>query len=134
MKIAVWTLLVVLGFALMASCEDDDNDLPQEKTINGTWNLVNVHGGFGSVNINYSKRDIKWIFNQADSTLSVQNNIGNDNAFVLHSGYYNFNLEPSGETQILFVDNDYRMIILSMDNNLILTENANDGFTAEFTR
>ncbi len=44
MKTTVWNLLVVLGFGLFASCEDDENDLPQEKTINGTWDLINVHG------------------------------------------------------------------------------------------
>lgn len=135
MKKNILTLFLFIAIGFFASCGNDSDDLPQEKTINGTWNLKNVRGGFASTNVNYSKGDIKWIFNQADSTLSVQNKIGNDNSFMLLSGSYTFNIEQNGETQILFVDNgDYRIIILSMDINLIVTDGMNDGFTAEFIR
>ena len=135
MKTRLLTFLLITGIGLFSSCKNDDNDLPQEKTINGTWNLINVHGGLASINKSYSKGDVKWIFNQTDSTLSVQNKIGNDNAFRLHSGSYTFNIEQNGDTQVLFVDNhDNRMVILSIDNNLIISDDMNDGFTAEFKR
>lgn len=135
MKTKLYSFLFVSVIGFVTSCAKDDNALPQENTINGTWNLINVHGGMTSTNINYSKGDVKWIFNQADSTLSVQNKIGNDNSFMLHSATYTFNIEQNGETQVLFVDNnDYRMIILSIDNSLIINDNLADGFTAEFKR
>lgn len=120
---------------MSTSCENDENNLPQEKTIYGTWNLMNVRGGLASINKNYAKGDVKWTFNQIDSTLSVQNNIGNDNSFRLLSGLYTFTIEQNGETQVLFANNkDYRMVILSMDNNLVISDDLNDGFIAEFRR
>lgn len=135
MKTKLLNLLLIIGIGLLISCDNDDNDIPQEKTINGTWNLINVRGGFAPVNINYSKGDVKWIFNRTDSTLFIQNKIGNDNAFMLHTGFYNFNIERDGDTQVIFVDeDDYRIVILSLDNNLIITNDMSDGFTAEFKR
>lgn len=135
MKTKLTTLLLILGIGLLTNCDNDDNDLPQEKTINGTWNLINVRGGLASINKGYSKGDVKWIFNQSDSTLSVQNKVGNDNAFMLYTGSYTFNIEQNGGAQVIFVDNqDYRMVILSLDNNLIISDDMNDGFTAEFNK
>jgi hypothetical protein len=129
-------LLLIVGIGTLSKCGNIDIDLLQEKTINGTWNLINVKGGgWKIVNKDYSLGDVKWIFNQIDSTLTVQNNIGNDNAFMLHSGSYTFNTEQNGETQIIFVaNNDYRSVILFMDNNLIISDNSPHGFTAEFKR
>lgn len=135
MKTKLILCLLLVGLGLSTSCNNDDNDLPQEKTINGTWNLINVRGGLGSINKNYVIGDVKWAFDQTDSTLSVQNSTGNDNAFMLLSGLYTFTIEQNGETQVLFANNkDYRMVILSIDNNLIITDDFNDGFTAEFKR
>lgn len=135
MKTKLLIYLLFVGFGLSTSCESDDNDLPQEKTIIGTWNLINVRGGLASISKNYANGDVKWTFNQTDSTLSVQNKIGNDDAFMLLSGLYTFAIEQHGKTQVLFANNkDYRMVILSMDNNLIISDDMNDGFTAEFKR
>ena len=135
MKTKLRALLLIVGIGLLTSCDKNDTNLPQEKSINGTWNLVNVRGGLASISKGYSKGDVKWIFNQNDKTLSVQNKVGNDNAFMLFTGSYTFNIEQNGDPQVLFVDNqDYRMIILSLDNTLIINDNLTDGFTAEFKR
>ena len=135
MKTKLLTLLLFVGIGLLISCAEDENDLSSEITINGTWDLINVRGGLASSNINYSKGDVKWIFDQTDSTLSVQNKVGNDKAFMLHSGSYDFSIGLNAGTQILFVDNDdHRMVILSLDNNLIISDDMNDGFTAEFKK
>lgn len=134
MKIKSLTLILITGVGLLTGCDDDDN-LFHEKTINGTWNLINKHGGLAFIDKDYSKGDIKWIFDESNATLTVENKIGNDNAFMLHSGTFDFNIEQNSETQILFVNNnDYRMVILSIDNDLIITDDLNDGFTAEFKR
>lgn len=126
-------LLMFLGIGLLISCTKDDNHLGPESTINGTWNLTSVSGGLASFDIDYQKGDIKWTFNQANSTLTVVNNIGNDKAFILRSGTYHFKIEQNGERQVLFVDNnDYRLTILSIDQDLIITDGMFDGFTAEF--
>ena len=134
MKARILTILIIIGIGFLTSCNNDDVDIP-EKTINGTWNLRNVKGGLASINNDYQKGDIQWTFNPINNTLTVANNIGNDKAFTLHSGTYQFNIEQNVESQILFVsNNDYRMVILSMDQNLIITDDMNDGFTAEFNR
>ena len=134
MKVNIFYLFIIFGVGFLISCNNDDNSL-QENTINGTWNLTNVRGGLASINNNYSKGDIKWTFDQATTILTVENKIGNDNGFYLNSGTYSFNIEDDNENQILFVDNGYyRMVILSFDKNLIITDGFDDGFTAEFER
>ena len=127
-------LLLIFGIGLLANCSDDQDDFSQEKTINGTWSLIKKHGGLASVDIDYPKGDIKWTFKEMDSSLTIENKIGNDHAFLLHSGTYYYDIQQQGESQILFVNNDYRMLILSMEDNLIITDDMNDGFTAEFKK
>lgn len=134
MKANIFTLLIIVGIGFLTSCSNDDNS-SQENTINGTWNLTNVRGGLASIDNDYSKGDIKWTFDQTSAILTVENKIGNDNGFYLHSGTYSFNIEDDNENQILFVDNDdFRMVILSIDKNLIITDDFNDGFIAKFKR
>lgn len=133
MKTQFLSILLVLGFVLLIGCSHNDPS-SQEIALNGTWNLKNVHGGLGSVNIDYSRGDVRWSFNEADSTLTVINNNGNDNSFMLHNGTYEYNIEQNDEFQILFVDSDYRMVIFSMDKTLVISDDMNDGFTAEFNR
>lgn len=134
MKSKVLSLTLIVGIAFFTNCSGDDNNPAQDSTINGTWFLKNVHGGLASLDIDYAKGDIKWIFNQTNKTLTVQNNIGNDNGFMVHDGIYDYEIELNGETQVLFLDNEIRMVILSFNNDLIITDDFNDGFTAEFQR
>lgn len=135
MKAQIFSLLIIIGIGFITSCSNIDDHLEPEKAIDGTWNLINKKGGLASFNIDYQKGDIKWTFSESNNTLIVVNNIGNENAFHLHSGTYNFDIEQNGESQVLFVnDNDYRMVILSIDQNLTITDAMNDGFTAEFIK
>lgn len=134
MKTKLLPLLLIVGIGFLTSCGNDYDDLPQEKSINGTWNLKNVQGGMTFRNFDYPRGDVKWTFNQTDSTLTVQKKIGNDYAFMLDNGSFDFYIEQNGETQFLYVDGYYRMEILSMDNNLIINDGFADGFTAEFKR
>ena len=135
MKTKILTLIMIIGIGFLNSCNNDDNDSLKEKTINGTWYLKNVGGGLASINVDYKRGDIKWIFNQTNNTLIVDNHTGNDNGFMLQSRAYTYNIEQKGETQIIFLDNgDYRMVVLSMENNLLISDGMADGFTAEFQR
>lgn len=135
MKTKILTILLFIGIGFFISCNDNDDNSTQQETISGTWNLINVRGGLAGINNNYSKGDIKWAFDQTNAILTVENKIGNNNAFYLHNGIYSFNIEDDQETKILFIDNnDYRLVILSIDNSLIITDDFNDGFTAEFKR
>ncbi|MBD1398480.1 hypothetical protein H9Q13_15010 [Pontibacter sp. JH31] len=135
MKAQILILLMVVGIGLMTSCKRDDNDPAPEITINGTWNLKSVRGGLASINREYKKGDVKWIFNETNKTLTVANNIGNDNAYMLPSGTYQYNIDQTGKSQVLLVNNtDYRMVILSIDQNLVISDDMLDGFTGEFNK
>jgi hypothetical protein len=127
-------LFLTLGCTLLLNCAKDDSDFNQENTINGTWYLINQRGGFGSLNFDYSKGEIKWIFNEADNTLTEQNRRGNDNSFNLFSGTYTYRIEQTEEAQMLFVNDEYIMIIISIDKSMSITDNFNDGYTATFKR
>ena len=134
MRTKLLPLLLIVGIGFLTSCGNDFDDLSKEKSINGTWNLKNVQGGMTFRSFDYPRGDVKWTFNLTDSTLTVQKKIGNDNAFMLENGSYDFNIEQNGETQFLFVDGYYRMEILSVDNNLMINDGNEDGFTAKFIR
>jgi len=135
MNVQILTLFLVVGITFLASCSNDNNSPSPEQLIDGTWYLTNVSGGLASISVDYQRGDIKWIFNQTNNSLTVENYLGNDDGFMLNSGVYDYSIEQKSETQIIFVDeDDYRMVILSMGNNLIITDDLNDGFTAEFKR
>ncbi|MBJ7879599.1 hypothetical protein [Gelidibacter salicanalis] len=106
MKARILVLLLIVGIGFLNSCNNDDDDSSQEKSINGTWYLTNIRGGLGSMNNDYSIGDVKWTFDQTNSILIVENKIGNSNSFYLHSGTYSFNIVENEETQIFFIDNN----------------------------
>lgn len=47
-RIISWGISIVLSATLFINC-NSDNEIPQAETINGTWSLKNVNGGFTSV-------------------------------------------------------------------------------------
>jgi hypothetical protein len=128
-------LLPILAAVLLPSCRSDDNDLFDEKTINGTWYLKNLRGGYAPSSHDYFKGSVVWTFNQIDSTLLVENKIGNEHAFLLHSGSYKFLIEENEETRIIVVeDADYSIQVRSVDRDLFLFDGLTHGYTAEFRR
>ena len=135
MKTHILTLFMIVVIGLLSSCKSDDHVIEPDITIDGTWNLKNVHGGLASINYDYKKGDVKWTFNEINKTLTVVNKMGNDNAFILHSGIYQYIIDRNGNSQVLFVNNnDYRMVILSLNKNLVISDDMLDGFTAQFNK
>lgn len=92
-------LFVTIGFS---NCIESD-DPTQEETLNGIWNLKNVHGGLQGINIDYSLGDVKWNFVTTNNTVVVENNIistGPEDIFAgLDSGIYNYYIEQENDVK-----------------------------------
>lgn len=111
----------------------------EEVTINGTWDLKNVSGGFAGIDVNYNQGDVLWTFNQDDNTLIVENNIMTtdpESTYArLESGTYTYEVEQNEGSQILLIDgNDTGEINLSADTLTIDDESGADGFIMTFVR
>ena len=142
MKIKILTLLFVIGFGFLTSCNNDDDNSTQVKTISGTWNLKNVSGGLQSVNVDYSRGDVKWSFNQTNNTLIVENNVTTEPKVIyagFDSGTYNYEIQQGPNNQILFIDEiESGGIILTdffiLNQNITMSGSGADGFVFKFER
>lgn len=136
-------IFLIFSFGLLTSCHKDMDDTidkgTEEVTINGTWHLKNVSGGFAGIDVNYNQGDVLWTFNQNDNTLIVENNImttSPESTYArLESGTYTFEIEQNEGPQILFIDgNNTGEINLSADTVTIDDESGADGFIMTFMR
>ena len=134
MKITFYILALML---LTLSCSsDDDAQQDSEPTLNATWSLVNVSGGFAGVDDDFESGIITWHFNNESSEITVTNN---DTSNAIHSGYasgtYSYEvLTTSNETSVVIENTDLRIISLTT-NQLILDEGMiSDGFQYTFSR
>lgn len=138
MKIGKLSLLMVLVITLFASCNINDNST-QTETLNGNWNLKNVSGGLQGINIDYSEGEVEWNFNLENNTLTIENNIittGPKDIYAgLDSGTYNIEIKQNGNTEILFINDTERGVIILLNSNLKIDDGiAADGFITEFQR
>ncbi|WP_439128528.1 hypothetical protein [Polaribacter sp.] len=138
MKIGKLSLLMVLVITLFASCNINDNST-QTETLNGNWNLKNVSGGLQGINIDYSEGEVEWNFNLENNTLTIENNIittGPKDIYAgLDSGTYNIEIKQNGNTEILFINDTERRVIILLNSNLKIDDGiAADGFITEFQR
>ena len=140
MKTRILTLLISLAF--LTSCSDNENDSLQREAlevITGTWNLKNVNGGLQGININYTLREVKWVFNSENNTLQIENNIastGPEDIYAgLDSGTYNYTIQQNTDTQTLLINAQVRGVII-LSNGILKIDNgiASDGFITEFKR
>lgn len=132
MKIKKLSLLMIMSFVFFVNCNSDD-DSNQTETLNGTWNLKKIYGGFASTSY-YDIGDVKWTFNVTENTVIVENNILTSTEPV--SGTYNYRIEQNGEIQTLFINNIERgdIIVLSHKNLKLDFYSEADGFFTELER
>ncbi len=132
-------LLLILSVCLFTNC-NSDADSDQTETLNGVWNLKNVRGGLQGINIDYSLGDVVWNFDLENTTLVVENTIvttGPEDVYAgLDSGTYNIQIVQNNETEILFIDDVERGVIVLMNGTTLKIDDdlAADGFTTEFER
>ena len=132
-------LIFALGFT--TSCKND-NDLPKATEIQGTWDLVNVSGGFAGVNCDYSQGEITWTFE--NNQLTVDDNYIGDTMQIcssglsLSSGSYSV-LESNGNLFLVLEGQEAGGItiaddVLVIDTNVYSTGSGADGFVYRLER
>jgi hypothetical protein len=127
---------VVLLFAavLVLSGCDDDETLPQEPTINGTWHLKNVSGGFAGVDEDFSRGEVIWTFDEESSVLTVENN-SKETFIGLASGVYSYSVSEVEGDEVLFIDEgEFGILTIAKTEMAIDQGLASDGFLFNFQR
>lgn len=133
------TFYVIVLALLVVSCNNND-DAQQNNiaTLEGSWSLVNVQGGFAGVNDNFDIGLIIWNFETYGQFSVINNNTVNVIFDGLPSGTYDYNhLTTGGEDSSLVLDElniSYRLTSLT-SSQLILDEDFGaDGFLLTFSR
>lgn len=114
-----------------------------ENTIlKGTWFLVQSSGGFAGTNSEIPHGDVKWTFNNQDSTVTVENNF-NGKAMtytIMKSGEYEYSTVSKNEQSYLFVNGKELGEFHLKNDRLIVNENkmsnasGADRFIVQFER
>ncbi|EPR72257.1 hypothetical protein ADIWIN_2757 [Winogradskyella psychrotolerans RS-3] len=122
---------------LAQSCNgDDDAQQNSEPTLNTTWSLINVSGGFAGVDDDFESGIITWHFNNEASEITV---INNDTSNAIHSGYasgtYTYEVITTPNDTTLVIGNTDLKITTLTSSQLILDEGMiSDGFQYTFSR
>ncbi len=132
------TFYVFVLTLLMVSCSNNDDEQQNSNpTLDGSWSLVNVSGGFAGIDYDFEVGLITWVFNQGDLELTVTNtNTTNVIYDGLPSGIYDYEvLTQTGEdTSVVINTFNYTITTLS-SSQLVLDEGiAFDGFLLTFSR
>ena len=136
MKTKVY-LLCIISIGVLVSCNNDDTSSDSESIL-GTWNFVNVRGGFNPINVDYNLGDVIWTFEQ-NGDLSVENNIMTTGPEQIYSqfetGVYSYATEINSGTQYLYVENSQIGSFIIDGNTLLIDDGFNsDGFITELQR
>lgn len=135
MKTSFFIVLIAISGIVM-SCDKDD-DMQQEPTIAGTWNLLNIQGGFAGIDADFSPGLITWNFNAETSSLSVVNNHPEDEIVYdgFETGTYPYSILQSEGDKLLSIDGGTFGIYTFTDYQLIIDQNiASDGYVFSFER
>lgn len=141
MKNVILFSAILFGLSIFMGCDKKD-DTPQKVTLDGTWNLKNIRGGFAGVDDDFELGLVTWTFDEPSSTLAVVNNSTQE---FIYSGY-----ETGTYTYIIFsYSNGNKFMIINgtehgkfiiQENLLTINENelqsgpAADGFVFEFIK
>ena len=102
--------------------------------------MKNVSGGLIGIDIDYEPGEVTWNFNVANNSLIVQNNItttGPEDVYAgLDSGTYSFQVQQNGDTEVLYVNDAVRGVIVVLSENKLTIDDGLDvdGFATEFER
>ena len=128
-----------MSVVLFTNCSNND-DSSETITLNGVWNMKNVSGGLIGIDIDYEPGEVTWNFNVANNSLIVQNNItttGPEDVYAgLDSGTYSFQVQQNGDTEVLYVNDAVRGVIVVLSENKLTIDDGLDvdGFATEFER
>jgi len=126
--------LLLLCFVILISCKEDDT-----LSTNNTWNLMNLSGGLAGVNIDYTKGEIIWTFNEQNSTLIVKINTP-ELLIGIDKGTYSYSIENIDGISYLNINNIEMGSFTIFQNQLIIDTNirsgssGSDGFLFQFEK
>ena len=139
MKVYEVMLVLVLIF-VFNGCSTDGTDEKNDK-LSGTWNLINVSGGFAGIDEDYEKGEIVWKFNTNDGTLIVTINHGSEPMYNgLPIGTYTYSiLEEKDQFYLEINDKEIGGIVLAksklvLDQNSTSSGSGADGFVMVLVR
>ncbi|MBU2905076.1 MULTISPECIES: hypothetical protein [Arenibacter] len=139
MKVYGLMLALCLIFVLNG-CSTDSTHEKNDK-VSGTWNLINVSGGFAGIDEDFEKGEIVWKFNAKDGTLIVANNDGSNpiyNGFP--TGTYTYSvLEEKDQFYLEINDKEIGGIVVAksqlvLDQNSTTAGSGADGFVMVLVR
>lgn len=133
----VFFSVIFLFTSIGCSNDDDTTSDPDINTseLNGTWNLVNVNGGFVGIDHDFSTGTIVWVFNDTNTTVTITNN-NTDDAIedLLPTGTYDYTVVTIGDNLELIVDSVNRGNFEITMNQFTIVEQPRDGFRFTFGR
>ncbi|MBD3583628.1 hypothetical protein [Flavobacterium selenitireducens] len=130
-------LSLALLLALSYSCKNDDEG-DNNTTLEGTWKLRNVQGGFGGANETFEPGAITWTFDLSDSTVTVVNSQPESEYDFFETGVYDFSMVTTGQpgncnTSATIAQTDFGCITLN-GTTLKFSQAAADGFDITLKR
>lgn len=135
-------LIFISFFNLLLTQCSEDEVLEKPDPLHGSWNVVNISGGFAGINDDYERGSIIWDFDSVSSTLSVSNT--HEKKDVLYDGFptgaYNYMIITSENSSYLQINEGEFAGIELRDNQLILNQNQStsgtgaDGFVLVFQK
>ena len=130
-------LTLLLCTVLLCACSNDDsnnNVNPDNGSLQGRWNL-NSYTAFVAVLPVLEQGDITWTFNEAGTSLVVNNTVQDVYPYMLASGTYNVTLTDDA----LFIiadgyESEYDYDFADGTLTLLDTQGSGDGSHMQFSR
>ncbi|MBQ0733259.1 hypothetical protein [Aquimarina celericrescens] len=133
-----FVLVFVFLFTTLSCSNDDDTSSDPDVNIpdlSGSWNMVNVTGGFVGINHDFSNGIIIWNFNETNKTITITNNNTDDSVEdLLPTGTYDYSLVSIQGNQELILDGVNRGNFEVTASELIIEQQIRDGFRYTFRR
>tara|TARA_R110002073_G_scaffold220418_1_gene380607 strand:+ start:95721 stop:96116 length:396 start_codon:yes stop_codon:yes gene_type:complete len=126
--------LISLVFVIISSCNNEDM-----LKVDNSWNLVKVTGGFAGIDENFDKGEIKWTFNEGNSTLKVVKNTTEPYSGIAE-GTYLYSILSNSDHFYLIIDSQEKGGIITTGSFMEVDENKQstgagaDGFIYHFEK
>ena len=125
---------------MLAGCADTDTPI-EDDPMQGTWNLLNISGGFAGVDQDFEKGSIVWEFDPEQQSLTVINNAPSDALYTgLDTASYRYSvLVINGSSYLRINDVEFGGLAffnskMVVDQNLGSQGNGADGFVLVLER
>ncbi|MEZ4971579.1 MAG: hypothetical protein R2814_18280 [Flavobacteriaceae bacterium] len=137
----VYTIIPFLGLIFALNGCSTEGTLENNDKLHGTWNLINVSGGFAGVDEGMEKGQIVWKFDTDAGTLAISGINGpNNHYYGLPMGTYTYSLLAGGDQYYLQLNDKEIGEVVVAKSKLFLDQNSTssgsgaDGFVMVLVR